>query len=221
MIVAGLVLAAGAGRRYGRPKALVEYEGQLLVDRAVDTLRRSGCAPIVVVLGAAADQVRAAARLTGATVVENLRWDTGMGSSLRTGLAALRDTGAVAAVVLLVDMPGVSAAAVRRVAGLAAPDVLAMGGYGAEGARRGHPVLLGRDHWAGVAQTATGDTGARAYLRRHAPAVQVVPCGDVADDRDLDVPGDTPGSVPDNARQRPDGAPTTPPMTPPSDVPGG
>lgn len=187
--MAGLVLAAGAGRRYGRPKALVAYQGRLLVDRAVDTLRRSGCAPVVVVLGAAADQVRATADLAGATVVVNPHWDTGMGSSLRSGLAALAGSPAVAVVVLLVDMPGVTPEAVRRVAALATPGALAMGGYGADGRRRGHPVLLGRDHWAGVAEAATGDAGARAYLRRHDSLVQVVPCGDVSDDRDLDVPG--------------------------------
>jgi nicotine blue oxidoreductase len=88
-------------------------------------------------------------------------------------------------VVLLVDMPGVTPAAVRRVAALAAPDALAIGGYGD---RRAHPVLLGRDHWAGVAASAVGDRGARDYLRAHADAVVVVPVGDVADDTDLDVP---------------------------------
>jgi nicotine blue oxidoreductase len=184
-VVAGLVLAAGAGRRYGMPKALVEYEGQRLVDRAVDTLRAGGADPVVVVLGAAADRVRAAARLAHCTVTENPDWDTGMGSSLRTGLAALSGTGALAAVVLLVDMPGVSGEAVRRVATGAAPDALAMAGYGD---RRGHPVLLGRDHWPGIGALAAGDTGARPYLREHAAAVRVVPCADVADDRDLDTP---------------------------------
>lgn len=185
--VAGVVLAAGAGRRYGGPKALVWYEGRLLVDRAADTLRDAGCEPVAVVLGAAAARVRAAAALTGCTVVENPDWDTGMGSSLRAGLAALADSGAVAAVVLLVDMPGVSAAAVRRVARGAASDALVMAGYGDQ---RGHPVLLGRDHWPGVAQRAVGDTGARPYLRAHAATVRVVPCADVADDRDIDLPGD-------------------------------
>lgn len=184
--VAGLLLAAGAGRRYGRPKALVEYEGERLVDRMAGTLAEGGCDPVVVVIGAAADQVRAPG-LAGRTVIENPDWATGIGSSLRAGLAALAATRAVAAVVLLVDMPGVTAAAVRRVAAVAGPDTLAMGGYGQ---RRGHPVLLGRAHWAGVAALAVGDTGARPYLRRHAGAVRVVPCGDVADDRDLDRPAD-------------------------------
>lgn len=188
--MAGLLLAAGAGRRYGRPKALVEYEGRRLVDRMADTLAEGGCDPVVVVLGAAADQVRAsgpAGGLAGRTVIENPDWATGMGSSLRAGLAALAGTRAIAAVVLLVDMPGLTAAAVRRVAAGAGPAALAMGGYGR---RRGHPVLLGRSHWAGVAALATGDTGARPYLRRHAAAVRVVEVGDIADDRDLDRPAD-------------------------------
>lgn len=201
---AGLLLAAGAGRRFGRPKALVEYEGSRLVDRAVATLRAGGTDPVVVVLGAAAGEVRAVAgQLAGTVVVENPEWDTGMGSSLRVGLAALAGTAAVAAVVLLVDTPGVTAEAVRRVAAYAAPRALAMAGYGD---RRGHPVLLGRDHWPGVAELAVGDTGARAYLRTRAGAVRVVPCGDVADDRDLDTPGDlTPGDPGSGDLEPPDG----------------
>ncbi|WP_433791398.1 nucleotidyltransferase family protein [Actinoplanes sp. CA-252034] len=182
MTVAGLVLAAGAGRRYGMPKALVPYDGRLLVQRAADTLREAGCDMITVVLGAAADEVRAAAPDLPATVV-NMDWPTGMGSSLRSGLAALSGSGATAAVVLLVDMPGVSAEAVRRIVAHAGPGALVMGGYGE---RRGHPVLLGRDHWAGVSASATGDRGARDYLR--ANPVRVVPVDDVADDTDIDVP---------------------------------
>jgi CTP:molybdopterin cytidylyltransferase MocA len=190
MGVAGVVLAAGAGRRYGMPKALVRWDGRLLVERAADTLTQGGCAPVVVVLGAAAEQVRDEARLD-ATTVDNPDWATGMGSSLRTGLASLYDTRATAAVVLLVDLPGVTPAAVRRLAALAAPDALAMAGYGDH---RGHPVLLGRDHWAGVAAAAVGDVGAKPYLSAHAAAVRVVPCDDVAHDRDVDVPEEHTGS---------------------------
>ena len=183
MTVAGLVLAAGAGRRYGMAKALVRHEGRLLVQRAADALREAGCTPVLVVVGADAARVRAAA--PELTYADNPDWATGMGSSLRTGLAALADTPTDAAVVLLVDMPGVTAAAVRRIAGHAGPGALVTGGYGD---RRGHPVLLGRDHWAGVAAAATGDRGAREYLRAHADRVRVVPVADVADDTDLDVP---------------------------------
>jgi CTP:molybdopterin cytidylyltransferase MocA len=189
--VAGLLLAAGAGRRYGMPKALVRLGGRLLVERGAETLREGGCDPVVVVLGAAADRVRAEARLGTAIVVENPEWPTGMGSSLVRGLRATLDLGVDAALVLLVDLPGMTPAAVRRVAALASPDSLAMAGYGP---RRGHPVLLGRAHWAGVAAAATGDVGARPYLSAHADAVRVIPCQDVADDRDVDTPEEHTGS---------------------------
>ena len=181
---AGIVLAAGAGRRYGLPKALIAYPRRLLVQHAADTLREAGLSRRVVVLGAQAERVRAAAPDLPETVV-NPDWPSGLGSSLRVGLAALAGTPAGAAVVLLVDMPGVTPDAVRRIAAHAARDALVMGGYGD---RRGHPVLLGRDHWPGVAGAATGDRGARDYLRTHAEAVRVVEVGDVADDHDIDTP---------------------------------
>ncbi|SHH07817.1 nucleotidyltransferase family protein [Streptoalloteichus hindustanus] len=185
--VAGLLLAAGAGRRFGRPKALVEHAGRLFVERAVDVLRAGGCDPVVVVLGAAAAEVRRHARLGDARVVVNPDWASGMGSSLRAGLAVLADEDAAAVVVLPVDMPGVTAAAVRRVAGHAAADALAAATYGGV---RGHPVLLGRAHWAGVRAMTHGDVGAREYLRSR--EVRPVPCDEVASGADVDRPGDLP-----------------------------
>jgi CTP:molybdopterin cytidylyltransferase MocA len=179
----GLLLAAGGGRRYGMPKALVEHDGRLLVERGVRTLRDGGCAPVVVVLGAAADEVRQRADLGGATVVDNPDWARGMGSSLRAGLAAAAGTGAPAATVLLVDTPGVTAEAVRRVAEGAVEDSLRAASY--QG-RQGHPVLLGRAHWPGVAALAVGDVGARRYLAAH--GVTLIPCDDVADGADVDSP---------------------------------
>lgn len=187
--VAGLVLAAGGGRRYGMPKALVEYEGSLLVERAVRTAR-AVCDPVLVVLGAQAVDVWRTADLDGATVLANRDWETGMASSLRTGLDGLRGwPGRVDAVlVTLVDMPGMTPEALRALAAHAAPDALAIATY--DGVR-GHPVLLGREHWAGVAATATGDEGARRYLAGR--AVTEVDCTGLADPTDLDVP---PGGVP-------------------------
>jgi CTP:molybdopterin cytidylyltransferase MocA len=179
------VLAAGGGRRYGGPKALVRYEGSLLVERAVNTVRDGGCTPIVVVLGAASAEVRASANLGDVVMVENAGWKSGMGSSLRVGLQALAGTDADAAIVLLVDTPGVTSAAVRRIADKAGRDALVAAAYGP---RRGHPVLLGREHWSGVAMLASADVGARAYLAARADSVQTVACDDIADDTDMDVP---------------------------------
>ena len=108
-------------------------------------------------------------------------WAEGMGASLRAGLDALPDgvTGAAAALVSLVDLPDVGPDVVRRVlAAATGPQVLARAAYAGE---PGHPVLLGRDHWAAVAESATGDRGARDYLAAH--DVTLVECGDLATGR--------------------------------------
>lgn len=181
---AAVVLAAGGGRRYGMPKALVEWEGSLLVERAVRTAREV-CDPVLVVLGARAVDVWRQADLGGATVLANEDWETGLASSLRAGLDGLRGwPGRVdAALLVLVDMPGMTAAALRKVAEHASPGALAVATY--DGVRA-HPVLIGREHWAGVVGTATGDEGARRYLAAH--DVLEVDCTGLADPTDLDVP---------------------------------
>lgn len=167
------------------PKALVEHRGVLFVDRAAKVLADAGCEPVLVVLGAAADEVRERAELLGATTVFNPDWPTGMGSSLRTALEALQGTDAPAALILPVDMPGIGAEAVRRVAELTAPDALAAASHGG---RRSHPVLLGREHWTGAAASATGDAGARDYLKQR--AVTMVSCDDISEGFDVDRPED-------------------------------
>lgn len=188
MRVAGLVLAAGGGSRYGSPKALVRLRGRLLVERAADLLAAGGCDPVVVVLGAAADQVLAAARLprTGVRTVVNPDWPTGMGSSLRVGLAAV-PAEAEAVVVTLVDTPGLGPESVRRLVAAGGPDGAAQATYGG---RRGHPVLLGRTVITGVAAAATGDRGAGPWLAAHPERVRLVPCDGTGDPRDVDVPDD-------------------------------
>ncbi|WP_431041576.1 nucleotidyltransferase family protein [Streptomyces sp. P1-3] len=187
--VAGLLLAAGGGRRLGgRPKALLPYRGRPLVERAVAALRAGGCGPVQVVLGAAADEVRQRAELSGCLLAENPDWASGMGSSLRTGLAALAGTGAPAALVMLVDQPRIGPEVVARlVAAHRAGAALVAATYGGE---RGHPVLFAREHWAGVAAAATGDRGARDFLRAHGAELTLVECADIAAPDDIDTPGD-------------------------------
>ncbi|WP_267715132.1 nucleotidyltransferase family protein [Streptomyces sp. CoH17] len=187
--VAGLVLAAGGGRRLGgRPKALLQHRGRLLVEHAADILRTAGCARVHVVLGARAADVRARAALDACVLVDNPGWDEGMGSSLRAGLRSLTGTGARAALVCLVDQPGIGAEATARVrAGYRDETSLVSAAYAGV---RGHPVLLGAAHWAGIAATAAGDRGARAYLREHEAEIALVECGDVARPYDIDTEAD-------------------------------
>lgn len=181
--VAGLVLAAGGGRRFGRPKALVRYEGERLVDRAVRTVRDGGCRPVLVVSGAALFEV------ADAVVVDNPHWAGGMSSSLRVGLAAL-PADVSAAVIVLVDTPWLAAEAVRRVAAacIAAVALPAALGVAVYDGKRGHPVLIGREHWKGVIDLARGDVGARAYVARHPDAVIDVDCTGLGSPADVDTP---------------------------------
>ncbi|MEU6811142.1 nucleotidyltransferase family protein [Streptomyces sp. NPDC046831] len=187
--VAGLVLAAGGGRRLGgRPKALLGHRGRPLVEHAVGVLRAAGCERVHVVLGARAALVRERAELGGCVLVENPAWADGMGSSLRSGLDSLTGTDARAALVCLVDQPGIGPEAVARVRAAHRDETsLVSAAYGGV---RGHPVLLGAAHWADIAATATGDRGARAYLRAHEEAITLVECGDVARPYDIDTPDD-------------------------------
>ena len=200
MTVRGLLLAAGAGRRMGGPKSLLRGpDGVPYLDRAIGTLFDGGCAAVTVVLGASADEARALLDEVGwsddpavdTVVAED--WAEGMGASLRAGLRSLTgarvDTGADDGVlVTLVDLPDVDDLVVSRVVATASgPGALVRATYGG---KPGHPVLLGRDHWAGVAELARGDRGARDYLAAHEHLS--CECGDLATGRDLDHPTDLP-----------------------------
>lgn len=187
MTVAGLVLAAGSGRRYGGPKALVPFEGELLVERAARLLAEGGCEPVVVVLGAAADRVRALAALPLTVIAED--WATGMGASLRAGLEALAaHPDAQACVVALADQPRVGPAAVERLR--AAYDKGASAAVATYDGQARNPVLLARETWPAVAALAQGDAGARAWLRAHRDQVVEVVCDGTGCPADVDTPDD-------------------------------
>ncbi|BBZ27141.1 molybdopterin-guanine dinucleotide biosynthesis protein MobA [Mycolicibacterium madagascariense] len=170
-----MLLAAGAGTRFGMPKVLAA-DGVWL-HRAVAALADGVCDDVVVVLGAAVVDVPAGAR---AVIAPD--WADGMSASLRAGLAAVDDAAWV--VVHLVDLPDVPAEAVARVllAARSAPSGLARATYGG---RPGHPVVVARRHVAPLAGTLAGDEGARGYLAGRDDVVGVE-CGDVATGRDRD-----------------------------------
>ena len=200
MAVTGVVLAAGAGTRMGRPKALLRTpSGEPWVAVACRLMLDAGCDRVVVVLGASAPEaallIPADARVDS---VVNPDWEDGMSSSLRAGLAASSGDGAL---VTVVDMPALPGAVAARVLerGLGTPvgDGRAPAAATAEptrslvravfGGRPGHPVFIGNAHWAPLSATLTGDRGARGYLDAH--GVAEVECGDLYDGHDVDVPG--------------------------------
>lgn len=179
--VLGLLLAAGAGRRYGSPKVLA-HRG-LWLTTAVDALRCGGCAPVLVVLGAADAPLP-----EGTEGVYAQRWSDGIGESLRAGLAAAAAVpGARYAAVHLVDLPDVTGGVVMRVirAATESPAGLARAFFGD---RPGHPVVVARRHWTALSDSANGDNGGRGYLARRRGEVVRVQCDDLATGRDQDVP---------------------------------
>jgi CTP:molybdopterin cytidylyltransferase MocA len=184
MEVAGLLLAAGAGRRMGGPKALIrDPAGTPWVVRTARMLGDAGCEPVLVMVGASRDEVLAELVGEPVVLVEVMGWREGMGASVRAGLQALEHyPGPVAALMVPVDVPGLNAAVVRRFLAASDPDVLDRAVYDGT---PGHPVLLGRNHWPGIVATAVGDKGARTYLQAHPP--REIECAELADGADVDT----------------------------------
>lgn len=180
--VIGVLLAAGEGARMGGPKALVhDPDGTSWLLRSTAALDEGGCASIVVVLGAGAEGARELLEDVPVEVIVAPDWAEGMAASLRAGLGFLRDGDA--ALINLVDLPDVGADVVARVlAAGTGPDSLARATY--DGVP-GHPVLIGRQHWAGVLASAQGDRGAREYLAGRDDVV-AVECADLASGVDVD-----------------------------------
>ncbi|HET6165423.1 MAG TPA: nucleotidyltransferase family protein [Marmoricola sp.] len=185
MAVVGIVLAAGAGSRFGSPKATVVEAGRSWLARAVESLRGGGCDDVVVVLGAEADRARTLVADDVRVVVAD-DWIDGLSASLRRGLGAIADDAPAVdrASITLVDLPDVGADVVAR--------LLARGGgetalvRASYDGRPGHPVVLGRAHWDGVRDSVSGDRGAGDYLVEH--GATLVECSDLATGADLDAP---------------------------------
>jgi CTP:molybdopterin cytidylyltransferase MocA len=188
--IVGVLLAAGAGRRAGGPKALrVDADGTSWLVRSIVVLHDGGCDAVIVVLGCEAARARdviagsALATDPAITLVDAPDWQQGMGSSLHSGLHAAQPTPWRAVLVHLVDLPDVTAEVVRRIIRQSpGTGALARATYGG---RPGHPVLIGRDHLEPIMASLTGDSGAKGYLAHH--GAHSVECGDLASGQDHDT----------------------------------
>ncbi|MFT4396448.1 nucleotidyltransferase family protein [Gordonia lacunae] len=175
--VLGVVLAAGAGTRYGKPKILAD-DGRWL-ERAVATLRDGGCAEVTVAMGAAVVEPPAGAE---ALVVED--WADGVGATVSAALRwALARSGAAGLAVHVVDTPDSGPEITARLLDAVADERAGLARAVFDG-RPGHPVYLGADHFGPALRVVGGDVGAQVYLRSR--AVTPVECGDLAAGEDID-----------------------------------
>ncbi|MCW2844837.1 MAG: hypothetical protein JWN22_2753 [Nocardioides sp.] len=152
-----VVLAAGGSRRLGQPKQLLAYRGATLLDAALATAREAGLDQVVVALGGAADDVRARVDLTGVDVVLNEDYGDGCATSVRSGLAAVRED-ADGVVLLLGDQPDVSAAAIGALVAEAGRHSIGVCAYD-DGL--GHPLWFHREMF----ETLTGLHGDKAVWK--------------------------------------------------------
>ena len=180
----GLVLAGGAGTRFGGPKALATTpDGTPWLRLAVEMLRAGGCDPVWVALGAEAQRAELLVP-DGALIVHAPGWAAGLSATLAAGLTAAREDGVNALVMTPVDTPDAPPSAVARVTAAAGsrPDAeLVQATYRG---KPGHPVLVGADHFAALAAALAGDRGARPYLVAH--DVVEIECGDLWSGADVD-----------------------------------
>jgi CTP:molybdopterin cytidylyltransferase MocA len=177
--IAGIVLAAGASARMGRPKMLLPMGGGTLLSVVAQALLDGGLDDVVVVLGHDAEVVRREARLPEdrrLRVVVNEDWASGMASSLRRGLDAC--AAAEAALVALGDQPGITAERVRRIVSAWHPGSPLV--IPTSAGRAGHPVLFGRALWDEL-RSLSGDVGGREVVKRHLDQAVLVPAEPLAD----------------------------------------
>lgn len=186
-MIIGVVLAAGASRRFGAQKLLVPIAGVPLVRRTCESLLATPLARLVVVLGRDAAAVSAVLEGLDLETVTNPRYGDGMSTSLRAGLLAIPDT-ARAVLVALGDQPGVGPAIVEplieRYQASGGPIVAPLYRRGV----RGNPVLFDRSLFPEL-QRVSGDEGARSVIASDPSRVTLVPL-DVDEPPDVDRPGD-------------------------------
>ena len=179
-MIAGIVLAAGEGRRFGGPKQLAIFRGRPLLEHALATVAACELARIVVVLGSNASAILREVDLHGAQPQLCPDWDQGQSASLRAGVSAVSEAEAV--VVALGDQPLLSPRAVSAVLDARAAGVDAI--RATYGGVPGHPVVLERKLML-AAEHLRGDEGARALFE--GASVREVACDGLGRPDDIDT----------------------------------
>jgi molybdenum cofactor cytidylyltransferase len=182
--IAGVLLAAGTSSRMGKNKLLLQLEGESVLRRAVRTAAAAGLAPIFVVLGHQSDRARAELEGLPCEIVINPRYAEGMNTSLSAGISALPDSPA-AAVVLLADMPFVTAAMVQELVSRWHGEPLVVSLFGEVVAP---PILYSRELFPEL-RALTGESCGKRVIKQHRAQAAEVRWPESAL-RDLDVPGD-------------------------------
>jgi molybdenum cofactor cytidylyltransferase len=165
--VAAIILAAGASRRLGQPKQLLVYGGETLLARSIRLADEAGVSPVVVIIGAHHERIRAAVALDGVNLVINENWGQGIASSIHAGLGALDEVGCAASGVLILgcDQPRLTAAHLRALIEMftaqAKPCIVASAYAGVHGI----PAVFPRFAFSHLLAL-SGDRGARALLEK-------------------------------------------------------
>ncbi len=189
MAVPAIILAAGASRRLGRPKQLLQVDGETLLARTIHAARHAGAGPVLVILGAYAHEISASVLLNDVVTVLNPDWQEGMASSLRAGIRSLLSCvpDAPGAILLVCDQPRLSADHIRDLIEdfHASSETAAIAST--YGGVRGIPAIFPRALFPRLLALA-GDKGARGILADlQCPIVEVPFAGG---EIDIDSPAD-------------------------------
>ncbi len=185
--VGAVILAAGPSTRLGYSKQLIVHEGEPLVRRAAIAAVEAGASPVVVVLGAHAEEiVPALALLPSVTLVMNDDWESGLASSLATGLRAVyQNVSCDGVLVMLADQPLIDAASLSQLLNAFKADNRIIASEYDD--TIGVPVVIGREHVPDLMEL-KGDAGAGAWLRKQICQVTRIPMARAA--MDVDTPSD-------------------------------
>lgn len=185
-----IILAAGASKRMGQPKQLLQWQGKTLIRKIAETALETDNELIIVVLGANSDNIRAEISDLPIQMIQNEDWEAGMSSSVRVGLQTLLEIAPAvkAALFLLTDQPFVTSAYLAKIlsryqANQQQNSIFAS----AYDDHLGVPALFAR-RWFDELMALTGDRGARALLQKHTSEVAAIPFPEGT--FDLDTPDD-------------------------------